>query len=175
MNHPLVRRKFLATFSPESAARGNAGNVEGCRRSPDGVHGAVLFFCPRSLLSDLSPTSSFPFPLFPRLHARESKREREPVFSFFTHSASFSPAFLLRSPPPSPLFFPLLSFFCLLRSHRHPFPSHFLSPSPSFRLEIGLGVGMDIGSIRALPWATITCNTVGLSGPMGTRWGVLHS
>lgn len=32
---------------------------------------------------------------------------------------------------------------------------------------------MDMGSNCALPRATITCNTVSLSGPMGTRWGEL--
>lgn len=48
-------------------------------------------------------------------------------------------------------------------------PPSTLVPS---RSEIGLGAGVDIGSICDLPRATITCNTVGLSGPMGTRWGV---
>lgn len=54
--------------------------------------------------------------------------------------------------------------FALLPSSRTLVPSRFKSE---------LGAGVDIGSICDLPRATITCNTVGLSGPMGTRWGVL--
>lgn len=35
---------------------------------------------------------------------------------------------------------------------------------------------MNVGRVRRdHPRATITCNTVGLLGPMGTRWGVLSA
>jgi len=59
-------------------------------------------------------------------------------------------------------------FFCFFR---HSFFLCFLPPASSFSFVPRAGV--DIGSICDLPRATITCNTVGLSGPMGTRWGVL--
>lgn len=76
----------------------------------------------------------------------------------FSYVSYFSPSFFSRFFRHS--FFLRLAFF----SSRSLVPSHSV---------IGLGAGVDIGSICDLPRATITCNTVGLSRPMGTRWGVL--
>jgi len=74
------------------------------------------------------------------------------------------PFFLRFLPSSFPSFAPLFIFSSAL-------PSSFFYTLVSSRFEIRSRV--DTGSICALPRATITCNAVGLSRPMGTRWGVL--
>lgn len=135
------------------------------------VHGTVSFpfsrlAFKRFSISSLSFRLSSPLPAF--LH---------PIFCFlyiqcyFLSSFYFSYTFSSSSISACRVFLRIVFFL-------YPSVSHFsfalLSSSlVSCRSEIGLGTGVDIGSICDLPRATITCNTVGLSGPMGTRWGVL--
>lgn len=100
-------------------------------------------------------------------------------FSFFIYPVLFSSTFLLRLYVILRLhicrvvfsyvscFSSILSFVSSATHFSCAEPPSTLVPS---RSEIGLGAGVDIGSICDLPRATITCNTVGLSG---TRWGVL--
>lgn len=70
--------------------------------------------------------------------------------------------------------FKIIDPFCSIhatRARSYRFGSH----SPS-RSSIEWQDWMNVGRAeRGHPRATITCNTVGLSGPMGTRWGVLSA
>lgn len=170
---------------------GVAGNVEGCRAHTQSGQYTTPFSPSASELAFRPLADILLFFFFLFLLRLDS------VFSFFIHSALFSPrvlTVLIRSPPspflramfltalfpfPSPFcfFFLVFSLFlllsCFVRSVIYFFRTPLSCSLVSSPLEFGLGAGTDIGSIRALPWATITCNTVGLSGPMGTRWGVL--
>lgn len=161
----LVESSALLYFFPSSRDRditiGSWKTWEGCRSL------AVVFL---PVFSARFQTSLDPFFFF--LPLLVSLREAE--FSFF-HISRYFLTSLIRFSPSTVFsyvsYFSSVFFFFAFSATHFSFPpsSRILVPS---RPEIGLETGVDIGSICDLPRATITCNTVGLSGPMGTRWGV---
>lgn len=175
VNHPLVRRKLLATFSlrltNRCGGRGRGGrlvkNVEGCRSLATS----------RSFPS-LSPFAFKPFwnssPFPPRTRSFSFFRAFHVILSRVLTS-------LIRFPPfpfPRTMFSSVSCFSSILFFLRFLSATYFSFALPPFHphprpISLRDRVGVDIGSICVLPRATITCNTVGLSGPMGTRRGVL--
>ena len=129
MNHPLVRRKFRATFLSLELGPGYGDrvveNVEGYRSLA--IHDTVLF-CSRFFLS---------LPLL----------LRKANLFFHISYVIFFYTFLFRSYFPSPVFVFLSRyhiFFSLVSSFI--FPSSCFLPHPRSISEIGLGTGVNIGS-----------------------------
>lgn len=171
MNHPLVRRKFGATFSFFPPSRGR-GTAIGSWKTWKGVAVWRYTYCTSFLsLGSLSDIPRFFLPLSPSARTR--------FFFFHISCVIFFHIFtsLIRFPPSTCRVSRRISIFPFFCFYRHSFFRRLVPLFPRTlvpsRSEIGLGTEVDIGSIRDLPRATITCNTVGLSGPMGTRWGVL--
>lgn len=171
MNHPLVRRKFHATFFSLESGYGDRVVENVGRVSQSGGTRYCSFLLSRLAFKHSSIPSFSPSPFI-----------TNPIFLFsniqcyFPSSSYFAYTFSAFSISAYRVFLRIVFFFYPFVSSATHFSFALLPSSRTLvpsRSEIGLGAGVNIGSIYDLPRATITCNTVGLSGPMGTRWGVL--